>query len=426
MSHHQARTFIFPQALFPRLVLVVLMAVVVWGYAMAAEPWWPVFHGPNRDNRSRDTGLLKEWPKDGPKLLWKFTDCGRGFACVSIAEGLMFTTGDFDDDLMVMAVDLNGRLKWKAPNGKAWKGAQPGARTTPTYNDGVVYQMNAHGLLSAFTATTGKPLWSLDLKERFEAQSGGWGFTENVIIEGDMLLCAPGGTKGRVVALNKKTGATIWANTDITDRIAYASPIIVTHGGVRQFITLTHETILSVDVRTGKLLWSHKHPSTCDQNVTSPIYHDGAVYVTSGHKAGGRMVKINADGRSVTEAWFGTDQDNCHGGVMLLDGYLYGSGCRLYKKGLVCLEFATGKTMYNAREIGKTSVSYADGRLYCLGNDCSMSLVDVMPERATVVSRFMPPWENKPPCLSHPVICGGRLYIRHLNELFAYDVRAGH
>ncbi|MFA7005768.1 MAG: PQQ-binding-like beta-propeller repeat protein, partial [Verrucomicrobiia bacterium] len=248
MSQHQARTVVLPQILFPRLARAALVTIVVSGHAMAAEPWWPEFHGPNRDNRSRDTGLLKEWPTDGPKLLWKFSDCGKGFACVSIAEGLMFTTGDFDDDLMVMAVDLNGRLKWKAPNGKAWKGAQPGARTTPTYNDGVVYQMNAHGLLTAFVAATGKPIWSVNLAERFEAQSGGWGFTENVIIEGDMLLCTPGGSKGRVVALNKKTGATIWANTDITDRTAYASPIIVTHGGVRQFITLTHETILSVDV----------------------------------------------------------------------------------------------------------------------------------------------------------------------------------
>jgi len=154
MSHHHARTVILPKLSFLRLALAVWVAAVAWTSAQAAEPWWPEFHGPTRDNRSRDTGLLKEWPKDGPKLLWKFSDCGKGFACVSIAEGLMFTTGDFDDHLMVMALDLNGRLKWKAPNGKAWKGAQPGARTTPTYNDGVVYQMNAHGLLAAFTAAT--------------------------------------------------------------------------------------------------------------------------------------------------------------------------------------------------------------------------------------------------------------------------------
>ena len=389
-----------------------------------AQPFWPEFHGTNRDNRSRETGLLNQWPKDGPKLVWKFSNCGKGYAGVSIAKGLIFTTGDFGDEEMVLALDWNGRLKWKVPNGKAWKGPQPGSRTTPTYSDGVVYQLNAHGRLSAWTAESGKLLWSVDLWERFEAPLGGWGFTENVIVEGGLLLCMPGGLKGRVVALDKRMGATVWANTEIPDRAAYSSPIVVTYGGARQFLTLARQSVLSVDARTGKFLWSHTHESTCDQNVTSPNFHDGAVYVTSGHRAGGRKVTINPDGRSVTENWFGTDLDNCHGGVMLLDGYLYGSGCRLYKRGLMCVDFATGKTMYNALEIGKVSITYADGLLYCLGNDGSMSLVNVTPQRASVLSRFMPTWAEPPPCLSHPVVCGGRLYIRHLSELLAYDIRA--
>jgi len=407
-----------------RAVLLVLFA---WGCAAAEtpEPFWPEFHGANRDNISRETGLLKTWPPEGPKLVWKFAECGIGYACVSAAEGLLFTTGDVGDEELLLALDLNGKLKWKAANGKAWKGAQPGARTTPTYRDGVVYHLNPTGTLSAFAAASGKLLWSVNVTERFAAQSGGWGYTENVIVDGDMLLCMPGGPKGRVVALDRKTGATIWANTEITDRAAYSSPLLVTHNGVRQFVTLARQSVLSVDVRTGKLLWSHPHESTCDQNVTSPLFHDGAVFVTSGHRAGGRMARINADGRSVTEAWFGTDMDNCHGGVVFLDGYLYGSGCRLYKRGLVCVDFNTGKTMYNNRDIGKVSITYADGRLYCLGNDCSMALVEVTPREAAIISRFEPPWENKPPCLSHPVVCGGRLYIRHLNELLAYDVRAG-
>jgi len=392
--------------------------------AAGETPWWPQFHGPQRDNISRETGLLKSWTDGGPPLVWKFSECGRGYASVSIAEGLIFTTGDFGDDEFVLALDLNGKLKWKAPNGKAWKGAQPGARTTPTYCDGIVYQMNATGRLSAFVAATGKPVWTVELEERFDAQHNFWGYAENVIIEGDMLLCMPGGAKGRVVALNRKTGETIWANTEITDRAGYSSPIVVTHSGVRQFITLARQSIVAVDVKTGKLLWSHEHRGTCDQNVTSPLYHDGAVVVSSGHKGGSRMVTINSDGRGVTETWFDTDLDNCHGGLELLNGFLYGSGCRLFKKGLVCVEFATGRTMYKASEIGKTSVTYADGRLYCFGNDGSMALVDATPQQAELISKFTPAWSEKPPCLSHPVVCGGRLHIRHLNSLFVYDVRA--
>jgi len=408
------------------LTLAVLFAVLAWPCA-AAEPTalcWPEFHGAQRDNIARESGLLKEWPKEGPKLLWSFPECGQGYAGVSVAEGLLFTTGDFGGDELVIALDLDGKLKWKAANGKAWKGAQPGSRTTPTWHDGILYQLNATGRLAAFSAADGKPLWSVDLEGRFAAQHNFWGYSENVIVDGDMLFCMPGGAKGRIVALDRKTGETVWANTEIQDSAGYSSPLLVTCNGVRQLIALARKTVLGVDVRTGKLLWSHKHEGTCDQNVTSPVFHDGGVFVTAGHKSGGRMVKINPDGQGVTEAWFGTDLDNCHGGVLYLDGYLYGSGCRLYQKGLVCVDFVTGKTMYNAPAIGKVSTAYADGLLYCLSNEGPMSLVDVTPKQARVISSFAPPWREKPPCLSHPVICGGRLYIRHLNDLLAYDLRA--
>jgi outer membrane protein assembly factor BamB len=401
-----------------------LMLAFLQAAAAQDAPSWPEFQGPGRENKSRETGLLKEWPKDGPRRLWKFSEAGVGYSGVTIAGDLAFTSGDFGDDEFVLALDLEGTLKWKAPNGRAWKGPQAGARTVPTWHDGLLYQLNAHGVLSAWTAATGKPAWTVDLKERFEARTGTWGFTEHVIVDGDLLLCMPGGRKGRVAALDRKTGATVWANTEIEDRAAYSSAIVAEHGGVRQFIALAHETVTGVDVRTGKLLWTHKHPSTCDQNVTRPIFHEGAVFVTSGHRGGGRRVRLAPDSRGVKEDWFGTDLDNCHGGVVFLDGYLYGSGCRLYKRGLVCLDWATGKTMFNAQEVGKVSVTWADGLLYCLGNDATMAIVEVTPKGAKIVSRFLPPWQNQPPCLSHPVVCGGRLYIRHLNEIFACDLKA--
>jgi len=404
---------------------VVTLSLCIVALAAADEsPWWPQFHGPQRDNMSGDTGLLKSWPDGGPPLVWKFSECGRGYASLAIAKGMIFTTGDFGDEELVLALDLDGKLKWKTQNGKAWKGAQPGARTTPTYHDDIVYQMNATGRLAAWEAATGKPVWVVELGERFSAQHNFWGYAENVIIEGDMLLCMPGGAKGRVVALDRRTGNTIWANADIPDTAGYSSPKVITHNGTRVFLTLARKSIVAVDVKTGKLLWSHPHPSTCDQNVTSPIYHDGCVVVSSGHKGGSRMAKINPDGRSATEMWFGTDLDNCHGGLQLLRGHLYGSGCRQYRKGLVCVEFATGKTVFTAPEIGKTSITFADGRLYCFGNDGRMMLVEVTPQQAKIISKFTPPWTERPPSISHPVVCGGRLYLRHLNTLLVYDVRA--
>ena len=402
--------------------LIILLATMA---ASASEPSWPTFHGPRRDNLSRETGLLKQWPEGGPKLLWRFIGCGRGYASVTIANGLMFTSGDFGDEEMVLALDLDGKLKWKTPHGKAWKGAQPGARTTPAYDDGMIYHLGPHGNLTAFEATTGKQVWTVNVREQFDAPFRSWGYTENLIVDGDKVFCMPGGAKGRIVALDKKTGKTIWANTEINDRAAYSSPIIAEHGGVRQLIALARSTVLGVDLKTGKLLWSHEHESTCDQNVTSPLYHEGGVCVTSGHRAGARVVKLSADGRKAEQAWFINRLDNCHGGVVLLDGFLYGAGCRMYNKGLLCVEWATGKVKYRAEEIGKVSITWADGMLYCFGNDAEMMLVKATPQAAAIVSRFNIPRADNEHTLAHPVVCGGRLYVRHLDDLFAYNILAG-
>ena len=392
--------------------------------AGSAGGHWPQFHGPRRNNMSTETGLLKQWPDGGPTLLWRFAHCGRGYAGVSVADGRLFTSGDFADAEFVIALALDGKLLWKTQNGRSWRGATPGSRTTPTYSDGVLYHLNPRGRLAALDARTGKQVWAVDLKQAYGARYGTWAMAENLVVEGHMLLCVPGGDKGRIIALDKATGKPVWANTAIPDGVAYASPIVVTHNGVRQLIALMRESVVGVDVRAGKLLWSHPHRNPYNQNATPPLFHEGWVFVTSGHKAGGRMLQIAPNSASVREVWFSEEFDNCHGGVMLLDGHLYGSGCRLYHKGLLCVDFRTGRTAYRAKEIGKVSLTHADGLLYCLEHKGMMSLVRATPQRATVISRFKIPWESKDPCLAHPVVCGGRLYIRHDHTLFAYDIRA--
>ncbi len=398
--------------------------LAVLGADRAPESFWPEFHGVGRENISRETGLLRQWPEGGPGLIWKSSECGRGYACVSLAQGMIFTSGDFDDEEMVIALDLDGKLKWRAPNGRAWKGPQPGSRTTPTWSDGMLYHLNAHGMLVALDAGSGTLAWQVSLRERFEARPGSWGYAENVAVEGDRVLCTPGGSRGRVVALNKKTGATIWANTEIPDRAAYGSPVVVSHNGRRMFINFMHELVVGLDVVTGELLWSHKHESTCDQNVTSPVYHDGSVFVTSGHRGGGRMIQLDAAGRRAVEKWFSRDYDNCHGGVILHQGHLYFCGCRLYNKGLFCTELSSGRQLYRAAEIGKVSVTAAEGLLYCFGNDGEMMLVNATPRKAEIAGKFMLPRQDKEPTLAHPVVCGGRLYLRHLEGLYVYDIRA--
>lgn len=223
------------------IVLAVWSAPTVGLHAdeIDGQPWWPCFHGPNRDNVSRETGLMKEWPEEGPELLWKFTDCGEGFSGVSLADGKIFTAGDFGDVEKAFALDMDGRLLWQTPNGESWTGPYPGSRTTPAFDDGMLYQRGPKGRLAAFRAATGEEVWGVDLVKEFVARYGTWSMTENVAVEGDLVFCIPGGSKALVVVLNKKTGQTVWTNKALDETAAYCSPILVDHGGIRQLIAMT-------------------------------------------------------------------------------------------------------------------------------------------------------------------------------------------
>lgn len=384
---------------------------------------WPEFHGPNRDNLSPEQGLLKRWPQGGPRMIWKYSECGEGYSGVAIADGMIFTGGDFDDEEMLIALSIRGKLLWRAANGKSWRGASPGSRTTPTYDHGVLYQMNPTGRLSAYQAKSGKPIWSVDLQAEFGTRYGTWAMAENLVVDGDKVFCLPGGSRGAVVALDKRTGKTIWGNTEVNEGAAYCSPVVATYQGIRQMITMTQKSAVSIDVRTGELLWSYPH-GRYGQNTTTPLFHDGHVLVTCGHSAGGTLLKINPDLRGVTRVWHKREFDNCHGGVVLVGGNFYGCGCRLGGKGFYCVDFLTGETKQYDRALGKVSITYADGMLYCLSDKGRMSLLAITPEGFRVVSQFnLPKLDGLLP-LSHPVICGQRLYVRHDQQLYVYDVKA--
>ena len=414
-----------------RVIATVMVACVsatcpvVGAEDTAGRPYWPEFHGPRRDNISSETGLLKRWPEGGPRLIWKYSDCGTGFSGVSIAEGKIFTAGDFGDRELLIALDLDGKLLWTSPNGNSWQGPSLGSRTTPTYEDGVLYHLNPTGRLAAYRAESGKQIWSVDLKSRFGARYGGWAMAENLVIDGDKVLCIPGGSKALAAALNKRTGETIWTTTGLTDRAAYCSPVVATYQGVRQLITMTDKSVVAIDVRTGKLLWTYPYKMRFSQHATTPVFHDGHVFVACGHSTGGTMLRINPDLRGVTKVWYMRQFDNCHGGVVHIGGRLYGCGCRLGGKGFFCVDFLSGKTIGTDHTVGKVSIAYADGRLYCLNHKGRMYLMEITPDGVKVVSHFDMPGPRKTNVyLAHPVICGGRLYLRHANHLYAHHVRA--
>jgi len=389
-----------------------------------SSPGWPEFHGPGRKNISQDRGLLKKWPEGGPQMLWTYSQCGKGYSGVVIAEGMIFTAGDFDREEMLLALDMDGKLLWKSPNGDAWHGPSPGSRATPTYNNGDVYHMNPDGRLAAYEARTGKPLWAVDLKSRFDARHGIWAFAENVIVDGDKVLCMPGGPGGRVVALDKQTGKTLWANTEIENSAAYCSGLVVTHGGVRQLINMTQRSVVAVNVENGELVWSAPFVPTSPQNALTPVFKDGCVFVACGHSSGGALMKIEQSSRTATTVWHHRDLDDCHSGTVLVDGRLYGCACRVGGRNFYCIDFLTGRTIKLDKTMGKVGITCADGMLYALNHQGTMFLLAVTPDGFDIVSKFELKRKPTNSYLAHPVVCGGRLYIRCDQDLYAFDVRA--
>ncbi len=409
----------------PRVAPALPALVVLFAAAPAASPdpaaVWPEFHGAGRTNVSPDTGLLKKWPAGGPTLVWKFSECGDGYSGVSIADGRIHTAGDFGDVEMLVALDLDGKLLWKSPNGEAWTGASPGSRTTPTYAAGSLYHMNANGRLAAFDARSGRERWAVDLKDRFEAAHGVWGLAENVIVEDGKVLCMPGGPKGRVVALDARTGRTLWANTDVEHTAAYCSPVVVEHQGVRQLVTMTQKSVVGVDVATGKLLWSAPFVPRSPQNALTPVYHEGHVFVACGHSSGGTVMKIDMAAGTAHRVWFREDLDSCHGGSVLIDGKLFGCGCRQGGKSFYCVDYLTGRTIKLDRSLGKVGITVADGMIYALNHQGTMSLIEVTPGGFEIASQFE--LERRP--ANTYLIALQRTVRDYLGEqtLYAFDVR---
>jgi outer membrane protein assembly factor BamB len=284
--------------------------------------------------------------------------------------------------------------------------------------------MNPSGRLAAFDALSGREIWAVDLKSRFDARYGIWALAEHVIVDENRVLCMPGGPKGRVVALDKRTGKTLWANTEIEHSAAYCSGIVVNHEGVRQLITMTQRSVVGVNVANGALVWSAPFVPRSPQNSLTPVFRDGYVFVACGHSSGGTVMKIDSTSRTASRIWYRKDLDDCHSGALLVDGRLYGTACRQGGAHFYCVDFFTGDTIKLDKTLGKVGITYADGMIYAMNHRGTMFLMAITPDGFDVVSRFE--LKRKPPnsYLAHPVVCGGRMYLRSDQDLYVYDVSA--
>ena len=394
----------------------------------AAGEGWSQWRGPARDGKSADTGLLKEWPAGGPALAWKATGLGDGHASVSISGERIFTMGDKDGASHVIALGLaDGKILWSVKVGKmgapGW-GGHAGPRSTPTVDGDLVFAVDQWGEMICLEAASGKERWRQSFERNFGAPRPEWGFAESPIVDGGRVIVTPGGPKGAMVALDRSTGAVIWRTKDFTDGAQYASAVIAGIGGVRQYIQITDASVAGIGAEDGKLLWrADRKGSTAV--IPTPIQDGGFVYVTSGYGVGCNLFQVTAEGGvfKAEQVYANKDMTNHHGGTVKVGDHVYGYSDG---KGWVCQEFKTGKTVWREKEkLGKGSVSFADGLLYCReeGGKGTVALLEPSPSGYSEKGRFEQPDRSKRNSWPHPVITGGMLYIRDQDVLLCYKVK---
>src|SRR5262245_5324717 len=385
---------------------------------------WPQWRGPNRNEISAETGLLKTWPKSGPELVWKIKKLGGGYSTPSIAGGRIFGMSYRDKDEVVWALDeQTGRELWvKKIAAKGSAGYNEGPRSTPTVEGDVLYTLGISGDLVCMKVADGELVWQVNLRKEYKGSVGGWGYCESPLIDGDKVVIAPGGKDATIVALDKKTGKNIW-KAAVGDSAHYASTIIAEIGGKKQYIDFLAGGVVSVDAEDGKFLWRYDNPHNGTANCSTAIYHDGHVFAASSYGTGGGLAKIGGSGDSFNaeEVYFTKQMKNHHGGMVLVDGYLYGSD----EGELTCLDWKTGKVMWEERRPGKGSLTCADGKIYYRneGGKGTMYLVEVNPKKYVELGKFDQPDRSGANAWSHPVVANGRLYIRDQDVLFCYDVK---
>ena len=409
------------KALNISIVLALTLAPLAFAAAASAADS-PQFRGPNRDGKYNETGLLKTWPEAGPPVVWVAHGLGKGYSTVSVVGGKLYVAGMSDDltgNLFVLNTD--GKIEKTLPYGKDTDIVQaPGPRSTPTIDGERAYLTSGPGVVYCLDAAAGKKLWEANILERFGGKNAQWHLAESLLIDGDRLICTPGGSAG-VAALNKMTGETIWTTEGLNDVASYCSPVIVNHNGRRLLLTETSKFVVGVDADTGKLLWTYPHETKFDIHAVTPIYNAGLVYFTGGYGSGGGALALSPDASSVTLKWEDKTLDSQHHGVVLVDGRLY--GCGHNNGGLTCLEMATGKVMWTTKDIQGGAVVYADGMLYVYEGPKAgvVSLVKPAPTGFERTGNFEVK-EGTDNHWAHPVVSNGRLYIRHGEALIAYDV----
>ena len=400
-----------------------LMSVAIILLCLSAESnaqvggEWPQWRGPNRDGISKETGLLKQWPADGPALVWKATGAGAGYSSLAISNGRLFTMGLRGGREYVIAFDVaTGKEAWATAHGGAFRNDRgDGPRGTPTVDGANLYALGGNGDLSCLEARTGRVIWTINILKKFGGSNPQWGISESPLVIGDKLLVNAGGPGASIVALSKKDGSLIWKSQ--SDPAGYSSGMPVQIGDTTQVVFFTEQRALGLDLKDGKFLWGYPRASNDTANVATPVVRGNRVFISSDYGTGAGLVEIKADGKA-QEVYFTKEMRNHHSSSILIGDYLYGFSSGI----LTAMRFDTGEVAWRDRSVGKGSLVYADGNLYALSENGVVGLIEATPTAYREKGRFRIAQDSLP-TWTHPVIAGGRLYLRDQDTIYAYDVR---
>jgi len=387
----------------------------------AASADWPQWRGPDRNGLSSETGLLQQWPSGGPPQVWSVATLGVGYGSLAVAGNTIFVQGAKDRQSVVYALNrADGKGLWsKALGQEGIDERGSGPRGTPTVDGDRIYVLTEQGDLWCLVAANGAEVWHRNILREFGGRQLSWLISESPLVDGGKVYVTPGGPRAGMVALDKMTGKTIWASEQLSDQAGYASPIAADIDGVRVVMTLTASAGVGVRAADGKLLWHFQPVANNTANIATPVFFDKKVFYSSNYGTGGALLELTAQNGEVSakQVYFTREMQNHHGGLVLVNGYLYG----FHNSILVCMEFATGRPQWRHRSVGKGTLTYADGNLYLLSEDNVVGLASASPAGYVEKGRFkiadqgLPSW-------AHPVVSGGRLYIRDQTMLAAYDV----
>jgi outer membrane protein assembly factor BamB len=442
----------------PQPALIALLAVLCAAATVNAADW-PQWQGPDRNAMSKERGLLQEWPADGPPLARKIVGLGGGDGAPAIADGRIFGMGIRDDQEVVWALsETDGKEVWATPLGAAYRQLMPqskeGPGCTPTADGDRLYVLGMDGHLACLQTADGKMVWERSLTKDFGGKVPMWSYRESPLVDGDKVICTPGAPEALLLALNKMNGEVIWKSKGAeSDRpaapgeggrgrgrgfgfgggsgAAYASPIAVDLEGMRQYVQFTAKALIGVSAEDGVLLWQYEKPANSNGiNCSTPLLHDGMVFAASAYGAGGGLAKVskNDEGKfKADELWFSRRMQNHHGGMVVVDGCLYGANGGNGGGALICLDFKTGDVLWDQRSSRKTpkgSIAFADGRIYYRTEEGALLLIEPHREKYVERGRFDQPERSKSPAWAHPVIANGKLYVRDQDKLFCYDIKA--